>query len=82
MYSYIYLFSRRYFEQKYKRMLVKQMLTESEAYMFTYMITLKTFKIEVYEKTSNELFNLISLYINNDIMERYRIYNFRIFIIM
>jgi len=52
-------------------MLVKQMLTESEAYMFIYMTTLKTFKNEVYEKTSNELFNLISMYINNDIIERY-----------
>ncbi|XP_060835068.1 uncharacterized protein LOC132918035 [Rhopalosiphum padi] len=58
-----------YFEQKYRRMLVKQMLTESEAYMFIYMTTLKTFKNEVYEKTSNELFNLISMYINNDIIE-------------
>lgn len=47
------------------------MLTESEAYMFIYMTTLKTFKNEVYEKTSNELFNLISMYINNDIIERY-----------
>jgi len=52
-------------------MLMKQMLTESEAYLFTYMITLKTFKTEVYEKTSNELFNVISTNINNDIIERY-----------
>jgi len=54
-------------------MLMKQMLTESEAYLFTYMTTLKTFKTEVYEKTSNELFNVISTHINNDIIEKYTI---------
>ncbi|KAL5243643.1 hypothetical protein ACI65C_011053 [Semiaphis heraclei] len=58
-----------FFVQKYNRMLKKQMLTESEAYLFTYMTTLKTFKTEVYEKTSNELFNFISTHINNDIIE-------------
>lgn len=51
-------------------MLVKQMLTESEAYIFTYMTTLKTFKTDVYEQTSNELFNVISTYINNDVIEK------------
>lgn len=54
-------------------MLMKQMLTESEAYLFTYMTTLKTFKTEIYEKTSNELFNVISTHINNDIIEKYSI---------
>ncbi|KAL4120652.1 hypothetical protein QTP88_013303 [Uroleucon formosanum] len=58
-----------FFVQKYGRMLMKQMLTESEAYLFTYMTTLKTFKTEVYEKTSNELFNVISTHINSDIIE-------------
>ncbi|XP_029343154.1 uncharacterized protein LOC100569014 isoform X2 [Acyrthosiphon pisum] len=58
-----------FFVQKYSRMLMKQMLTESEAYLFTYMTTLKTLKTEVYEKTSNELFNVISTHINNNIIE-------------
>lgn len=55
-------------------MLMKQMLTESEAYIFTFMTTLNTFKTEVYEKASNELFNVISTHINNDIIERYTAY--------
>lgn len=50
---------------------MKQMLTESEAYLFTYMTTLKSLKTEVYEKTANEIFNVISTHINNDIIERY-----------
>jgi len=60
-------------------MLMKQMLTESEAYLFSYMTTLKTFKTEVYEKTSNELFNVISAHINNDIIERYTQHCFHFF---
>ncbi|XP_022176658.1 uncharacterized protein LOC111038034 isoform X2 [Myzus persicae] len=58
-----------FFVQKYSRMLMKQMLTESEAYLFTYMTTLKSLKTEVYEKTANEIFNVISTHINNDIIE-------------
>lgn len=51
-------------------MLVKQMLTESEAYIIALMTTLKISKNELYEKTSNELHKIISTHINNNIIER------------
>lgn len=60
----------RSFVQKYKRMLGKQMLTESEAYIIAFMTTLNVFKNEIYEKTTHEIHNVISTYINN-IIERY-----------
>ncbi|VVC24570.1 PKD/REJ-like domain [Cinara cedri] len=53
------------FIQKYKRMLIKQMLTESEAYIIAFMTTLNIFKTEVYEKTTHEIHNVLSTYINN-----------------
>lgn len=56
--------------KKYKRLLVKQMLTESEAYIIMIMTTLKTYKNELYEKVSHEMYNVISTYINN-IIDRY-----------
>jgi len=52
-------------------MFVKQMLTESEAYIIAFMTTLNIFKNELYEKTAQELHIFISTYINNDIIERY-----------
>lgn len=52
-------------------MLVKQMLTESEAYIITFMITKSIFKTEDYGKIIHELHNIISTYINN-IIERYK----------
>jgi len=52
-------------------MLVKQMLTESEAYKIAFLTTLNIFKNELYEKTVQDLHIFISTYINNDIIERY-----------
>lgn len=46
------------------------MLTESEAYIIAFMTTLNVFKTEFYEKTTHEIHNVISTYINN-IIERY-----------
>jgi len=52
-------------------MLVRQMLTESEAYIIAFMTTLKILENEQYEKTSQELHVVISTYIKNDIIEKY-----------
>lgn len=65
------MFAHRYFVKKYRQLLVKQMLTESEAYTIVFMTTLNIFKDELYEKTAHKLFNVISTHINNDIIERY-----------
>lgn len=46
------------------------MITESEAYIISVMTTLKTFGNDIYEKTSKEIYNFISTYINNNIIER------------
>lgn len=52
-------------------MLIKQMLTESEAHIIAFMTTLKTVRSELYEKTCQDVYNIISTYINNNIIERY-----------
>lgn len=49
---------------------MKQMLTESEAYIIALLTTLKVSKNELYEKTSNEWYKIISTHINNNIIER------------
>jgi len=49
---------------------MKQMVTESEAYIITFMTTIKFFKRDVYEKTSQHLYNVISTHINNNIIKR------------
>lgn len=61
----------RNFVHKYKRMLVKQMVTESEAYIITLLTTLKHLKDETYNKTSQNLYSILSTYINDNIIERY-----------
>lgn len=46
-------------------MLLKQMLTESEAFIIVLMTTLKIFQNEIYEKTFQEIYHIISTRINN-----------------
>lgn len=50
-------------------MLVKQMITESEAYAIILITTLKFVKGETYKNISQELYNILSNYINN-VIER------------
>lgn len=63
--------------QKITQLLVKQMMTEFEAYVIIIMTTIKTFENRTYKKISQEIYNLISTEINN-IIERYAI--FKIFL--
>lgn len=53
-------------------MLVKQMVTESEAYIVTLLTTLKHIKGESYDKTSQNLYSVLSTYINDNVIERYK----------
>lgn len=62
----------RNFVHKYKRMLVKQMITESEAYIITLLTTLKHLKDGTYDKTSQNLYSVLSTYINDNVIERYK----------
>lgn len=52
-------------------MLLKQMVTESEAYIIILVSTLKFCDSKTYEKTTKELYNILSTFINNNIIERY-----------
>lgn len=62
----------RNFVHKYKRMLVKQMVTESEAYIITLLTTLKHLKDETHDNTSQNLYSILSTYINDNVIERYK----------
>lgn len=49
------------------------MLTELEAYKIIFMTTLNIFKNELYEKTAQNIINIISTHINKNILKRYNI---------